>query len=184
MDDALRRLLAERHGLDAETATADEVTAAEVAAANPTDPIPEGGEPEGAADPANAPELVAARTTTISRAVLETLQRDAAAGVAARAEQIDGQRTTLVTAAVTDGRITPAEAGLTRAADGLWPDGWRRDMDDAPEVTARALARLEAGKYPGATGAKAVTSTGDRSNSLNRALAASGIRRDRKEGAS
>lgn len=185
MNDALRRLLAERHGLDAETATADEVTAAEIAAANPTTPIPEGGEPEGEGAPENAPEAepVAARTTTISRDVLDTLQRDAAEGVAARAEQIAGRRTTLVTAAVADGRITPAEAGLTPAADGSWPDGWRRDMDDAPEVTARALARLEAGKYPGATGAKAVTATGGRPNSLNRALAASGIRRDRKDAA-
>lgn len=187
MNDALRRLLAERHGLDAETATADEVTAAEIAAANPTTPIPEGGEPEGEGAPENAPEAepVAARTTTISRDVLDTLQRDAAEGVAARAEQIAGQRTTLVTAAVADGRITPAEAGLTRAADGSWPDGWRRDMDDAPEVTARALARLEAGKYPGATGAKAVTATGGRPNSLNRALAAAGITpRNGKDGAS
>lgn len=180
MDDALRRLLAERHGLDAETATADEVTAAEVAAANIPDAPPEGeGAPEGAPEG----EPVTARTVTLSRETWENTQREASEGATARAEQIAGQRTATVMAAVADGRITPAEAGLTRTADGSWPDGWRRDLDEAPEVTARALARLEAGKYPGATGAKAVTATGGRPNSLNRALAASGIRRDRKDAA-
>ncbi len=188
MNDALRRLLAERHGLDAETATADEVTAAEIAAANPTDPIPEGGEPEGdAPEGEQVSEPIAARTREISEGRLTDLETRAARGDQALARQTASDRDRAVLAAISDGRILPSESGLGTPdpVTGLYAveDGWRRDMDDAPEVTARALARLEAGKYPGATGAKAVTSTDARPNSLNRALAASGIRRDRKDAA-
>jgi Mu-like prophage I protein len=188
MNDALRRILAARHGLDPETATEEDITTAEQTAAEtppPTDP-PEGDPPDEGGDPdtppgEQVPAGVAARTTTISRDTLTQLQRDAAEGVQARAEQIAAERNATISAAIADGRITPAEAGMNRAVDGSLPDGWRRYLDEAPEVTARALAGLEKGKYPGAAATTArQPHTGERPRSLDRALAAAGIHRETK----
>jgi hypothetical protein len=177
MNDAQRRALASRLGLDPETATeADIHMAAETPP--PADPPPEGDPPEGEPDPEPEPAGVTGRTMLVSRERMATLEADAAAGAAARAEQIAAQRTAEVTAAVSDGRITPAEAGLTPAADGSWPEGWRRDYDTWPDATAAALGRLEAGKYPGATARVGVVPTGERVGSLARAMAASGLKGD------
>ncbi|MCA1571713.1 MAG: phage protease [Chloroflexi bacterium] len=180
MNDALRRALATRHGLDPETATEDQITAAETAAPEADADSPENtdtaeGADEAATDADRVPAGVNARTRTVSADVLANLERDAAAGAAARAAQIEAERTALVTAALQEGRITPAEAGLTRNTDGSWPEGWRRDLEDAPEVTARALTRLEAGKYPGAAARTSTAPTNKNPGSLTRALASSGL---------
>jgi hypothetical protein len=166
MNDALRRALASRHGLDPETATEAEIEAAELAAAeaapegggdNPEPDTPEADTPEAERQPAGA----TARTVTVSRDTWEATQRAAEQGATARAEQIAAQRTAAVEAAIADGRITPAEAGLERNDAGEWVDGWRRDLDSAPEVVGAQLDRLERGRYPGATGRQGVAPQGE-----------------------
>jgi hypothetical protein len=161
MTDAQRRALASRLGLDPETATEEDIYAA--AETQPQDPPetppegdpPEGDPPEGDEAPEGEPAGVAARTATISRERLAELERQAAAGAAAEDARTHVNRDRLVLAALADGRILPNEAGLGALDEntGLYAigeSGWRRDLEDAPEVTARALARLETGKYPGA----------------------------------
>jgi hypothetical protein len=140
MNDALRRALATRHGLDPETATEEQIEAAETAAPNAGGTPPEGTSPEGEGSPNTQPteelEPVAA-TATIDPTALAQLQADAAAGRAAREAQVRSERDALIQAAMDDGRITPASR-----------EEWRRDLDAAPEATERALARLTP-TYPG-----------------------------------
>jgi hypothetical protein len=171
MTDDERRALAVAMGLDPATSESDlhaeAQRRAEASSETPPNPpedgdgdgTPEGTPPEGtpAPQPEGEPAAVGARTVTVSRETWEATQRDAREGAAARASQIRSERDTLVRAAIEDGRITPAEAGLQAQSDGSYPDGWRRDLDLAPEVTARRLAGLEAGKYPGATARQGVT---------------------------
>lgn len=183
MTDAQRRALALAYGLEAD-ATQEQVDAAvaagdppERAEAEPPEPAPA---PEEAEDEAALAAAAAGggRTATVSREVLAGLQADAAAGREARETQVRAERDSLVTAAIRDGRITPAEAGLTRGDDGSLPDGWRADLDAAPEVTARRLAALEPGKYPGGDGASArVAQQGDvTSGQVSRVMASFGVR--------
>lgn len=197
MNDALRRRLATRHGLDPETATEDEILAAENATAesegtpNPPAPEPddgEGGGNGGEGAPEGEPNAATARTATVSTGRLQELERDAAEGRAARARQLHGDRDRLVLAALEDGRITPAESGLGEldASTGLYgvaESGWRRDLEDAPDVTARALARLEAGKYPGAKARQGHTVQDGGQNlgdGYSRARASFGLRRNQE----
>lgn len=185
MTDAQRRALAASMGLDPETATEADVHAEAERRSAEADPPDGGGDnpPEGGngdeSTPEGTPEPASARTATVDRDRLERLERDAAAGAQARADQVRAQRDAKVRAAIEDGRITPASAGLTPNADGSYPEGWRRDYDAAPEVTARRLAALEPGKYPGASARQGVTpqegaTLGD---GYDRAAAGLGIRK-------
>lgn len=166
MNDALRRVLASRHGLDPETATAEEVEAAALAADTPEE-TPEGASPETTptgeteGEPQGSPEAngaVPAAASNGRTAEVDTDRLGRLEEAAARLERED--RDKAVRAAIEDGRITVASAGLTPNADGSYPDGWRADFDKDPEATARALARLEPGKYPGTARATGVTSGG------------------------
>jgi ATP-dependent protease ClpP protease subunit len=83
-------------------------------------------------------EPVAARlpegVVAIERGVLDELRRDAAAGAAARAEQVKARRTALVDAA--------AEAGKIRASDRT---RWLKNLELDPEGYEDILASLEPG---------------------------------------
>lgn len=183
MTDEQRRNLAVSHGLNPDTATeADIFEAAATRAADPEaggDPVVPAGEQETTDVDADAPVPagVAARTATVSRERLEALERDAAVGVAAQARQVHGDRDRLVLAALEAGRITPAESGLGERdpQTGLYAiaeSGWRRDLEDAPVVSARALERLAPGRVPGTAAAKGVVpQEGARAGSLERVLA-------------
>lgn len=188
MTDAQRRALATSLGLDPETATVEHIDTkiADPTAQTGVEVVLEPEATDGTAPVADAEaELVAAsgRTTTISRDKLAELERDAAAGAAARASQIEAERTATVKAALDARKITPAEAGLARNDDGSWVDGWRKDMDEAPEVTARALTRLASGKLPASRASSVAPQVdgADKANSENRALAAMGLPTTKKE---
>lgn len=191
MTDEQRRALAASYGL-AEDATEEQIMAAAQAqsearaAAGDGEPGSGEGEPGsgdegdgGSGEPAPEPEAAVAadgRTVNISREVWEQTQRDARDGAAARAAQVASERDELVRAAMRDGRITPAEAGLQRNPDGSLPDGWRRDLDAAPEVTARRLEALEPGKYPGGEPpVGAAGENGGRDGGYGRVLASFGV---------
>lgn len=102
-------------------------------------------EPEPEAEPAVEPEVTpepevetpaaTSRTVPVDRTVLADLQRDAAAGAAARREQLSAALDTEADAAVRDGRITPASR-----AD------WRLAIDPGENPDAAATARAEAEK--------------------------------------
>lgn len=169
MNDALRRALASRHGLDPETASEAEVEAAVMSAETPETPEgnpppenpPEGepsGEPQGAAVEPEA-ALASGRAVLVDADRLATLEANAEQGATAQATLVSQQRDALVRAAIEDGRITVASAGLERNGDGSLPDGWRRQLDEHPEATAASLARLEAGRYPGTARASGTTTT-------------------------
>jgi hypothetical protein len=168
MNDALRRTLATRHGLDPETATEDQVEAAVMAAETPPPETP----PEGEPDPpeGDQPAEDNERVAVVDRAQFEDLQVAAARGVAADEARLRVERDQFINACLNEGRISPASAGMTRNADGSLPDGWRADLDRDPEGTARALARLEPGKYPGAARATGTTTT-NRQGQMARARA-------------
>jgi ATP-dependent protease ClpP protease subunit len=93
---------------------------------------------EQATKPALAPEPVAAKlpegVVAIERGVLDELRRDAAAGAAARAEQVKAHRRGLVDAAASTGKI--------RAAD---RERWLKNLDLDPEGYEEILASLEPG---------------------------------------
>lgn len=88
--------------------------------------------------PAEVAEPVAAKlpegVVAIERGVLDELRRDAAAGAAARAEQVKARRTSLVDAA--------AAAGKIRAAD---RERWLKNLELDPEGYEEILASLEPG---------------------------------------
>jgi ATP-dependent protease ClpP protease subunit len=95
---------------------------------------------EQALSPMQAPaaEPVAAKlpdgVVAIERGVLDELRRDAAAGAAARAEQVKARRTSLVDAAARTGKI--------RAAD---RERWLKNLELDPEGYEEILASLEPG---------------------------------------
>jgi ATP-dependent protease ClpP protease subunit len=88
------------------------------------------GQPQREPVAASLPEGVVA----IERGVLDELRRDAAAGAAARAEQVRARRTALVDAA--------AEAGKIRASDRT---RWLTNLELDPETYEDVLAKLEPG---------------------------------------
>lgn len=149
--------LAAGYGLDPATATEADIMAAAQAAVDaraaepPADPPP----PEPVV-PEPVPEPVAAsaesRTVTVTAAqwqeMQERLGRTEADLTTRREAEARAHRDGLITAALADGRIAPSEAGMTRNADGTLPEGWRRDLDDAPAATERILARLEPNRVP------------------------------------
>jgi hypothetical protein len=151
MTDEQRRALAAGYGLDPETATEADIMAAATAAAEarqaetPPEPTPE---PE----PDPVPVAASDRTVTVTREQWEQMQTRVSAAestLTAQQRQRDAEhRDGLVRAALSDGRLSPVEAGLHRNADGTLPDGWRRDLDEAPEVTERLLARLTPNRIP------------------------------------
>lgn len=118
------------------------------------DEHPPGEVPEPDPPPASASERVA----TVDRDRLDQLERDAAAGAAARRAQLASELDAEVDAAVTDGRITPASR-----------DGWRASIDpgDSPDAAAtarataerQALAALTPGRVPVHQRGTATTST-------------------------
>lgn len=148
--------LARAHGLDPATATEADVMAAAQAAADArqNDPgsestpaaTPEAGQRENETPPETPPaerepEPVAARTVEVSRARYEA-DMERLAALEARAQADDeararAHRDGLVTAALGDGRITPAER-----------EAWRQDLDRWPEATEAALNRLSPGRVP------------------------------------
>lgn len=158
MDEPVRQFL-ERQGIDPDTATEAQITSAEAFASLPINQpaAPPAGDPDPApaADPEPAvpadtePVLVAAsaNAVTVDRDTWERTQRDAAAGAAARTQQLATDLDATVAAAVKDGRITPASR-----------DAWRASIDPGtnptPEATARAtaeasvLAGLEKNRVP------------------------------------
>jgi hypothetical protein len=145
--DALRTRL----GLAAD-ADEDAINAALAAEANPgggngaggSEPkqgSPEGGAPEGGREGEPPAQARGDLTVTVSReqwnetqARLSTLEETHAERTQREATE---QRDTLVRAAVTDGRIAPAER-----------DRWREALDTAPEATAGLLAQLTPNKIP------------------------------------
>ena len=78
---------------------------------------------------------IPAGTTLIDSAVLARLESDAAAGAAARAEQITAQQHAVVEAAITDGRTVPAMR-----------EHWQAAMAANPESTAQLLDALPKGR--------------------------------------
>jgi hypothetical protein len=106
---------------------------------------PEGTEPEPPAEDAQTresqtPEPVAASdgmTVTLDAGVLAELQRQAAEGSAARAEQVTEQREKVLAAAIKAGKIAPSSK-----------DAWRSKLQETPEATAAELDKLPAGLIP------------------------------------
>lgn len=80
---------------------------------------------------------VPAGATLIDSDVLATLQADAAAGREALAAQTAARRDALVSAAIADGRISPANRAT-----------WRAQLDSSEEVTAELLAALPKNTVP------------------------------------
>lgn len=149
MTDEQRRTLAERHGLDPETATEAEVLDAVMAAdqgggSNENEggePGGEGGAPEAnGGAPANTPEPVAASSRTVPEGMVlvdgETwaaVQAGARAGAELAERDRNAERDRTVQAAVQEGRIPPARAAHYQ---GLWdadPEGTRHLLTASPE---------------------------------------------------
>lgn len=80
---------------------------------------------------------VPAGTTLIDSTVLAGLQSDAAAGRAAREEQVAARRDAIIDRAVSEGRISAA----TR-------DTWRAQLDEAEEGTVALIGSLAANTIP------------------------------------
>jgi hypothetical protein len=147
--------LRERLGLSAEQLP-DDATEEQINAALSAEPEPTPPEPEPEAEPAApTPEQVAAsggRVIAVSREQWEGQQRDLAALRASDASRTAAEqrahRDALVNAALADGRIAPAEAGMERDDAGNLPPGWRRELDEAPEATERLLATLTPNRVP------------------------------------
>jgi ATP-dependent protease ClpP protease subunit len=117
--------LREKLGLGEDAATGDLLDALD-------DKLEQATKPAPAAEPvaASLPEGVVA----IERNILDELRRDAAAGAAARAEQVRARRTSLVDAAARTGKI--------RAAD---RERWLKNLELDPEGYEDILAKLEPG---------------------------------------
>ena len=153
MNDAQRRALAVSLGMAENT---DEAALHAEAARRATaeTPPPEVPAPEG--DPAPEPEGDPAPEATTPAVLVDSgrlaeLEAAAARGTEARNLQIRAERDAEIQAALEDGRIAPATAGLTPDPQGIYPEGtWRRALEDHPEATAANLSMLEPGKYPGA----------------------------------
>jgi hypothetical protein len=144
LTDEQRRAFAAAFGLP-EDATAEQVEAAAAAAAEERaatppapEPTPEPVAPEPEPVAASAPS---ARVREVTEGVwAETQARlEAAERRLAERDAADqrAERDALIMAAVSDGRIAPAER-----------DEWRRDLDEAPEATARAIGRLTPNRIP------------------------------------
>lgn len=85
-----------------------------------------------------APETTEEETTTaVDSTVLTQLQADAAAGRAARDQQVAAHRESILKAALKDGKITPASKGA-----------WETKLKAAPEATEAELAALPTGLVP------------------------------------
>jgi hypothetical protein len=124
-------------------ATEDQINTA--LQATPAEPVAE-PETEPEATPETAPvtepeatpesePAAASRTVAVDRTQFEQMQRDAAAGAAARREQLSAALDRDADDAVLDGRITPASRGE-----------WRAAIDPGENPDAPALARAEAEK--------------------------------------
>lgn len=113
---------------------------------------------------AETPEPAAAseRTVAVDRTRLEALERDAAAGAAARRSQLSAALDAEADAAVKDGRITPASRAEWRAAidPGENPDAAATARAEAEKA---ALKGLTAGRVPvdGEKGTQPSASAGD-----------------------
>lgn len=106
---------------------------------DPATPAPESESTAPASTP-TTPEPVAASTpgtVVFDAATAAQMQADAAAGRAARDEQITARRDALVNAAIDDGRIPPARF-----------DHYRKLVDLDEEGTAATLASLQKGLIP------------------------------------
>lgn len=88
------------------------------------------------ADPTNQTTSIPAGAVIVEEATLNELRANAAAGVAARNQQLADARTTLVDAAVRDGRIAPARR-----------DHWEKALAADPGM-ADSLAALAPGLVP------------------------------------
>lgn len=89
---------------------------------------------DGVLEQATAPAQPAAIADTaivVDKEVFTNLQNDAAAGRAAREEQISARRDGIVVKALAEGRITPANR-----------DAWRAQLDANEDGTAALLASL------------------------------------------
>lgn len=107
----------------------------------PADPeeTPAPGEEETSGEspeetPAEEPEET---TTPVDSTVLSQLQADAAAGRAARDQQVAAHRESILKAALKDGKITPASKSA-----------WETKLKSAPEATEAELAALPTGLVP------------------------------------
>lgn len=96
----------------------------------PAEDPPEGDPP---ADPPEGSET----TTPVDSTVLSQLQADAAAGRAARNQQVEAHRETVLTEALGDGKITPASKSA-----------WAKKLKAAPEATEAELAALPKNLVP------------------------------------
>lgn len=87
--------------------------------------------------PAPQEPTVPPGATLIDSEVLSSLQADAAAGREALAAQVNARRDALVSAAIADGRISPANR-----------DTWRAQLDSSEETTTELLAALPKNTIP------------------------------------
>ena len=99
----------------------------------------EGGEGSGSegGEGGGAPAAAEATTTPVDSTVLTQLQADAAAGRAARDQQVAAHRESILSAALKDGKITPASKGA-----------WETKLKSAPEATEAELSALPTGLVP------------------------------------
>jgi hypothetical protein len=150
LSDAQRTALCSRLDL-AEDATDEQITTAltETPEDPPADP-PEDPPADPDEDPVNPPADPPAEppadpptdppeetTTPVDSTVLTQLQADAAAGRAARNQQVASHRESVLSAALKDGKITPA----SKAA-------WASKLKAAPEATEAELSALPTGLVP------------------------------------
>lgn len=193
MTDEQRRTLAAAYGLNPDEATEDQIMQSAQAAADARQPEEEPEPtPEPEVTPEVEPELVTAavqiRSTLglpasasdddVARAA-EELRNGAAAGARVAREQETRDLDQAVDAAVSDGRIPPSAR-----------DSWRAAIDpgEQPDTAASAraqrerdaLAALPANRVPVRERGANPSASQDKS-SLNRALAASGIKTENKE---
>lgn len=93
--------------------------------------------PEQPEEETPAEETPEKTTTPVDSTVLSQLQADAAAGRAARDQQVAAHRESILKAALKDGKITPASKGA-----------WETKLKGAPEATEAELAALPTGLVP------------------------------------
>lgn len=145
--DTQRAALCKRLDLS-EDATDEQVAAAleavpETSPAEPETPeTPEAPEtpeetPEQPEEETPAEETPEETTTPVDSTVLSQLQADAAAGRAARDQQVAAHRESVLKAALKDGKITPASKSA-----------WETKLKGAPEATEAELAALPTGLVP------------------------------------
>lgn len=136
-----KRLSLSEKATDEEIQTAALTALTEDPAPEP-DPAPD-PDPDPAPDPDPDPEPdpkppeASETTVPVDKTVLAELQANSKLGVEARTQQVTERREAILTAALKDGKITPASKGA-----------WETKLKAAPEATEAELAALPTGLVP------------------------------------